>query len=85
MSDFRKRWKTDRRPTAADHALDDVAGKPVLISCRFDRDGERRVLFLSALSIMGLKDNERTRARTTEIKRMASAFKHDDLVRAPAL
>lgn len=43
----------------ADHAVDEVAGKTVLISRRFDRDGERRIPFLSALSMMGLKDGER--------------------------
>lgn len=36
-----------------------VAGKPVLISCRFDRSGGTRVPFLSALSMMGLKDGDR--------------------------
>lgn len=36
----------------------DVAGKPVLLSRRFDRDGERRIPFLSGLSMMGLKDGE---------------------------
>jgi len=45
--------------TVADHAVLEVAGKPVLISRRFDRDGERRIPFLSALSMMGLKDGER--------------------------
>ena len=45
--------------TVADHALHEVADKAVLISRRFDRDGERRIPFLSALSMMGLKDGER--------------------------
>src|SRR3546814_13180815 len=45
--------------TIADYAVHEVAGKPVLISRRFDRDGERRIPFLSALSMMGLKDGER--------------------------
>jgi serine/threonine-protein kinase HipA len=43
----------------ADHALHEVAGKPILVSRRFDREGERRIPFLSALSMMGLKDGER--------------------------
>lgn len=43
----------------ADHQLHEVAGKSVLISRRFDRDGERRIPFLSALSMMGIKDGER--------------------------
>lgn len=38
--------------------LIEVAGTSVLLSQRFDRDGERRVPFLSALSMMGLKDGE---------------------------
>lgn len=36
-----------------------VADKPVLLSRRFDRDGAQRIPFLSALSMMGLKDGER--------------------------
>lgn len=35
-----------------------VAKKPVLISRRFDRDGARRIPFLSAMSMLGSKDNE---------------------------
>ena len=42
-----------------DHELLQVARKPVMLSRRFDRDGEIRVPFLSALSMMGLKDGER--------------------------
>jgi serine/threonine-protein kinase HipA len=41
------------------HNLVEVAGRAVLISRRFDRHNERRVPFLSALSMMGLKDGER--------------------------
>ena len=36
----------------------EVAGKPVLLSRRFDRVGPRRIPFLSGLSMMGLKDGE---------------------------
>lgn len=36
-----------------------VAGKPILLSRRFDRDGPTRIPFLSALSMMGLKDGDR--------------------------
>jgi serine/threonine-protein kinase HipA len=81
LADFRKLWKTIRRLTAADHELDEVAGKPVLISCRFDRDRERGVPFLSALSLTELEDG----ARPAKIKRMASAFEHNDLAKALAL
>ena len=35
-----------------------VAKKPVLLLRRFDRDGERRIPFLSAMSMLGSKDNE---------------------------
>lgn len=38
--------------------LDDVHGKPVLIIKRFDRDGTKRVPFLSAMSMIGTRDNE---------------------------
>ncbi len=39
--------------------LETVAGKPILLSYRFDRSGNTRIPFLSALSLMGLKDGER--------------------------
>jgi serine/threonine-protein kinase HipA len=42
-----------------DHDLVRIAEKPVLISRRFDRQGGTRVPFLSALSMMGLKDGDR--------------------------
>jgi serine/threonine-protein kinase HipA len=35
-----------------------VANKPVLLLRRFDRDGARRIPFLSAMSMLGSKDNE---------------------------
>jgi serine/threonine-protein kinase HipA len=35
-----------------------VAKKPVLLLRRFDRDGERRIPFLSAMSMLGARDNE---------------------------
>ena len=38
--------------------LEDVAGKPVLIVTRFDRAGAQRIPFLSAMSMLGAKDNE---------------------------
>jgi serine/threonine-protein kinase HipA len=38
--------------------LERVAGRPVLISSRFDRVGRARVPFLSAMSILGARDNE---------------------------
>jgi serine/threonine-protein kinase HipA len=42
-----------------DHEIIRVAGKSVLISRRFDRGGGARVPFLSALSMMALKDGDR--------------------------
>ena len=42
-----------------DHELRRLAGRPVLLSRRFDRTAGTRVPFLSALSMLGLKDGER--------------------------
>ena len=41
------------------HELIDVAGKKVMLSRRFDRDGAVRIPFLSAMAMMGAKDGER--------------------------
>jgi serine/threonine-protein kinase HipA len=38
--------------------VETVARKPVLLLRRFDRDGKRRIPFLSAMSMLGAKDNE---------------------------
>jgi serine/threonine-protein kinase HipA len=38
--------------------VESVAGKPVLLLLRFDRKGKRRIPFLSAMSMLGAKDNE---------------------------
>jgi serine/threonine-protein kinase HipA len=43
----------------AKHELLIVAGKAVLLSQRFDRAGEERIPFLSAMSMLGAKDGER--------------------------
>lgn len=40
------------------HELLQVAGKAVLLSRRFDRDGPRRIPFLSAMAMTGSKDGE---------------------------
>lgn len=40
------------------HELLQVAGKAVLLSRRFDRDGQRRIPFLSAMAMTGSKDGE---------------------------
>lgn len=41
------------------HELIDVAGKPVLLSRRFDRVDENRIPFLSAMALTGGRDGER--------------------------
>ncbi len=41
------------------HDLIDVAGKKVMLSRRFDRQGTIRIPFLSAMAMMGAKDGER--------------------------
>ena len=38
--------------------VETVAKKPVLLLRRFDRDGKRRIPFLSAMNMLGSKDNE---------------------------
>lgn len=38
--------------------VEDIGGKPVLLVRRFDRDGARRIPFLSAMSMLGSKDND---------------------------
>ncbi len=38
--------------------IETVANKPVLLLRRFDRDGARRIPFLSAMSMLGSRDNE---------------------------
>ncbi|MEW8346671.1 MAG: type II toxin-antitoxin system HipA family toxin [Candidatus Thiodiazotropha taylori] len=42
-----------------EHELLQVAGKPVLLSRRFDRDNDWRIPFLSAMSMTGSRDGER--------------------------
>lgn len=41
------------------HELHRVGGRPVLLSWRFDRAGETRIPFLSAMSMLQTKDGER--------------------------
>jgi serine/threonine-protein kinase HipA len=42
----------------AEGRIETVADKPVLLLRRFDRDGNKRIPFLSAMSMIGSKDNE---------------------------
>lgn len=44
-------------PVAAGR-VEEIANKPVLLVRRFDRDGTRRIPFLSAMSMLGAKDKE---------------------------
>ncbi|HEY2858548.1 MAG TPA: HipA domain-containing protein [Terracidiphilus sp.] len=44
-------------PVPAYH-VENIAGKPVLLLRRFDRDAKQRIPFLSAMSMLGAKDNE---------------------------
>jgi serine/threonine-protein kinase HipA len=44
--------------TTASHELLHVAGKAVLLSRRFDREGSDRIPFLSAMAMMGARDGE---------------------------
>lgn len=41
------------------HELVNVAGKAIMLSRRFDRDGAIRIPFLSAMAMIGAKDGER--------------------------
>jgi serine/threonine-protein kinase HipA len=40
------------------HRLHDIAGRPVLILQRFDREGERRVGYVSAMTMLGAREGE---------------------------
>ena len=42
----------------AEARLQDVAGRPVSLVTRFDRDGGQRIPFLSAMSLLGLDDGD---------------------------
>lgn len=42
------------------HELHRVAGRAVLVSWRFDRQGNKRIPFLSAMSMLQLKDGDRS-------------------------
>ncbi len=45
--------------STAEHRLLDVSGRPVMVSKRFDRDGDQRHPFVSAMTMLGLKDRQR--------------------------
>lgn len=60
--------------------IEKIAKKPVLIVDRFDRAGERRVPFLSAMSMLAAKDNEtRSYLELADALRRYGAAPKDDL------
>jgi serine/threonine-protein kinase HipA len=60
--------------------LQDVAGRSVALIKRFDRQGDRRIPFLSAMSMLGLNDgDEATYTDIAEIIRMHSSAPTEDL------
>jgi serine/threonine-protein kinase HipA len=60
--------------------LEDVAGRPVALITRFDRQGGQRIPFLSAMSLLGLNDgDEATYTDIAECIRMYSSEPVADL------
>ena len=58
----------------------DVAGRPVSLITRFDRDGDRRIPFVSAMTLLGLNDgDDATYTDIAEIIRMYSSAPTEDL------
>lgn len=66
--------------TVADARLEDVAGRPVALIKRFDRQGDQRTPFLSAMSLLGLNDgDEATYTDIADSIRMYSSAPTEDL------
>lgn len=65
--------------TVARHRLFEVNDRAVLLSRRFDRVGSRRIPFLSALSMLGLSDRDRSSYPeiVDELTKHGSDFKAD--------
>jgi len=60
--------------------IQDVAGRPVALITRFDRRGDQRVPFLSAMSLLGLNDGDNaTYTDIAECIRMYSSAPMEDL------
>lgn len=61
------------------HALHRVGDKPVLLSWRFDRDGEARIPFLSAMSMLQVRDGDRASYPeiVDELSRHGSSVRED--------
>jgi serine/threonine-protein kinase HipA len=65
---------------AADARLEDVAGRPVSIIKRFDRHGDERLHFISAMTMLGLTDGDiATYTDIAEVIRKHSSAPTDDL------
>ncbi|MCY4305769.1 MAG: type II toxin-antitoxin system HipA family toxin [Aestuariivita sp.] len=65
---------------AATARIEDVAGRPVALITRFDRDNGQRIPFLSAMSLLGLNDgDEATYTDIAEAIRMYSSEPTEDL------
>ena len=65
---------------AAMARIEDVAGRPVALITRFDRDNGQRIPFLSAMSLLGLNDgDEATYTDIAEAIRMYSSEPTEDL------
>jgi serine/threonine-protein kinase HipA len=61
--------------------LETVVGRSVLLVSRFDRDGARRIPFLSAMSLLGAGDHEsHSYLEIADALRQCSAAPHKDLV-----
>ena len=64
----------------AQATLLDVAGRPVSLITRFDRDGVRRIPFISAMTLLGLSDgDEAAYTDIAEVIRMYSSAPTEDL------
>jgi len=60
--------------------VEKVAEKPVLLVTRFDRDRARRIPFLSAMSMLGAKDNEtRSYMELVDVLRQHGAAPREDM------
>lgn len=66
--------------TVPEARVETVANKPVLLLRRFDRDGKRRIPFLSAMSMLGSRDNEtRSYLEIVDALRQHGAAPKDDM------
>lgn len=65
---------------AAEARLVDVGGRPVALIKRFDRAGDQRIPFVSAMSLLGLDDGDHaTYTDIADLIRAHSSAPHEDL------